>query len=217
MNLAGVAKSLIRSHGSRVNIFKKGNDTDTPNFTDNALKNSKKGSRAVLFQFTDTPEIEIGDVIVQVGARDRWTVTETEDVVIQNQYSHFEVHVDKEGAKAKSNITPANVTYNLHGSNPRVNQNSTDSSVNITVAENSQLMQLVSELRKEINKLKLKKATEVEALEVVNVIHSQVTAEKPNRTVLSSMIAGLKNLLPDAANIANIASAILDNLLTTTG
>jgi hypothetical protein len=212
MSLAGVAKSLIRSHGSKVNIFKKGNKTNMPDFTVQALKNSKKESKAVVFQFPDSQNIEVGDVINQVGARDRWVVTEIEDIIIQNNYSHFEVIVDKEGARAKDSIAPTNVIYNLHGANPRINQNSTDNSVNINIENSSDLIQLVSDLRTEIKNLKLEKSVEIEALEVVDVIQSQITSEKPNKTVLSSMITGLKNLLPHAANIATVGSAILDNL-----
>ena len=211
--LAGVAKSLIRSHGSNVNVFKADNDTDTPNITVKALKNSKKGSKAVVFQFPEPQDIEVGDVINQVGARDRWVVTETEDVVIQNQYSHFEVYVDKEGSAKRASVVPASVIYNLHG-NSRINNSSTDNSINISVPETSQLLQLVTDLRNEVTRLNLEKALEIEALEVVDVIQSQVTTEKPNKTILSSMISGLTSLLSHAANIATIGTAILDNLPT---
>lgn len=212
MGLAGVVRSLAQSMGSDVNIFKRENETATPDFTVRALKNSKKGSKAVVFQFPDLCDLEVGDVIVLVGARDRWVVTETEDVVIQNRFSHLEAHVDKEGAKKVAPIHAHNVVYNLLGPNSRVNQSSVDNSSNVQVGGQSELMRLISDLREEIARLGLDAETQTEALETVEIIKSQAAAARPNKTVLSSMVTGLIKLLPHAANIATVGSAILDLL-----
>lgn len=48
-------------------------------------------------------------------------------------------------------------------------------------------------------------------MEVVDVIESQVTAGKRNKTILASVIGGLVNLLPHAANIATVGTAILNH------
>ncbi len=209
--LADVVRELTHSMGSNVNIFKKGNDSLQPDFTVPALKNSKKGSKAVIFQFPDHCDIDVGDVVVQVGARDRWVVTETEDVVIQNRFSHLEVYVDKEGARQKAPIV-TNVVYNLHGPNSRISHSSIDNSTNISGASNSDLIRLVSDLRETIAGLKLDESIQTEAMQIVEIIQSQSITGKPSKTILSSLVSGLMNLLPHAANIATIGSAILDHL-----
>lgn len=210
MNLTNVAKELIDRMGSDVSIFKQGNHSDNPDYTVHGLKNSKKGTRATVFQFKEAQDIKVGDVIVQNSARDRWEVTSIEDVIAQGSYSHFEVFVTKEGANTRESDPPQqNITYNLLGANSRINNQSMDNSTNIQSNISENITELISNLREEIKKLGVESRIEDEALEIVDLIESQSMQQKPNIAAIKSIVSRLKELLPHAANIASIGSLIL--------
>jgi hypothetical protein len=55
--LSNVVKGFIHSHGGEVNIFKNGNNTDIEDNSTRALKNTKKGTKSVIFQFENIEDI----------------------------------------------------------------------------------------------------------------------------------------------------------------
>lgn len=71
-----------------------------------------------------------------------------------------------------------NITYNINGSNSRVNNHSTDNSTNI-VNSNSDVIDNISLLRSEIEKLINDSEKKQEALEVIDAIEGQFSSEKP--------------------------------------
>lgn len=97
-----------------------------------------------------------------------------------------------------------NITYNVNGSNNRINQNSTDNSVNI-VSVNSQFSEQIKTLRNEINSSSLDLPQKKEALEIVDEIEKQVSEGSPSKTIIKTLLSGL----PHIANVATIASSIL--------
>lgn len=97
----------------------------------------------------------------------------------------------------------------MNGANSRVNHDSVDNSINNNTVNNSNIDQLLLELRKEILRQKADLVLENEALGVVDIIETQVSGSKPNKTVVESMINGLTTLLPHAGSLASIGSMII--------
>ncbi|MEC6813735.1 hypothetical protein VXS05_01385 [Photobacterium toruni] len=211
MNLAKVAGNFIRRSGSDVNVYSGETLDGYPLLTERALKNSKKGTGQVVFQFLDPQNIEVGHIIVQSGARDRWEVTDVEDVLVQGTFSHFAAYVEKLGTKKPETNSSAvqNITYNVSGPNARVNNHSVDNSTNMSVQANTDLESLFAQLRDEIRSQDVESSVIDEALEVVDVIEVQSKQAKPNKTILGSMLNGLTSLLPHAGSLASIGSMIL--------
>ncbi|EJF4090435.1 hypothetical protein DFX34_RS23150 [Vibrio parahaemolyticus] len=211
MNLAKVAGNFIRRRGSDVSVYSDETLDGSPLLTERALKNSKKGTGQVVFQFLEPQNIEIGHIIVQTGARDRWEVTDVEDVLVQGTFSHFAAYVEKLGAKKTETNSSSvqNITYNVSGPNARVNNHSVDNSTNMSVQANTDLESLFAQLRDEIRSQDVESSVINEALEVVDVIEVQSKQAKPNKTILGSMLNGLTSLLPHAGSLASIGSMIL--------
>ena len=209
MNLAKVVAGFIKRSGSEVSVFKLGNIDDDPVLVERALKNSKKGTEQVIFQFLEPQDIEIGNIIIQSGARDRWEVIEVEDVLVQGNFSHFAAYVEKSGKnKPEATSSVQSITYNVNGTNARVNNHSIDNSSNINNSRGD-LESLIIQLRDEIKSQKVEASIINEALEVVDVIEAQSKQENPNKTILNSMLSGITSLLPHAGSLASIGSMIL--------
>ncbi|WP_323640094.1 hypothetical protein [Pectobacterium polonicum] len=100
-----------------------------------------------------------------------------------------------------------NITYNINGSNSRVNNHSTDNSTNI-VNSNSDVIDNISLLRSEIEKLINDSEKKQEALEVIDAIEGQFSSEKPSKTVVKTLLASL----PTASSVASIGSFLLSCL-----
>ena len=211
MNLAKVVGNFIRRSGSDVSVYSGETLDGSPLLTERALKDSKKGTGQVVFKFLEPQNIDIGHIIVQSGARDRWEVTDVEDVLVQGTFSHFAAYVEKLGAKKPETNSSAvqNITYNVSGPNARVNNHSVDNSTNMSVQENTDLEYLFAQLRDEIRSQDVESSVIDEALEVVDVIEVQSKQAKPNKTILDSMLNGLTSLLPHAGSLASIGSMIL--------
>lgn len=210
MNLAKVASGFIKRSGSEVSVYELKNIDGDPVLVERALKNAKKGTGQVMFQFLEPQDIEIGNIIIQSGARDRWKVIEVEDVLVQGAFSHFAAYVEKLGKNKPASISSSiqNNTYNMTGANARVNNHSIDNLSNIDNS-NSDLGSLFMQLRDEIKSQKVETSIIDEALEVVDVIEAQSKQDKPNQTILNSMLSGISSLLPQAGNLASIGSMIL--------
>jgi len=117
--------------------------------------------------------------------------------------AHYQIDVRKLGLpEAKQAVQ--SITYNITGSNARINQNSIDNSVNV-VNINPEVAEHISELRAEIDKLKISDIEKQSAKEIVNTVESQFGSGKPSKPA----VAALLKALPTAANIASIASLIL--------
>ncbi|MEJ2794647.1 hypothetical protein WAE56_14650 [Iodobacter sp. LRB] len=82
------------------------------------------------------------------------------------------------------------ITYNISGSNARVNNHSTDNSVN-TVVVNSEVSNQIQALRNEIQRAMLTAAQKSEAGEVVDEIEAQIASGKPKKGVVSALLASL--------------------------
>jgi len=99
------------------------------------------------------------------------------------------------------------ITYNLNGTNTRVNNNSVDNSTNV-VNINSELKESIHALRDEIIRLKLTDQDRQDALEVVDAIDIQCQSEKPSKAVVGALIKSL----PTFASVASIGSLVVSLL-----
>lgn len=99
------------------------------------------------------------------------------------------------------------ITYNISGTNNRINQNSTDNSVNV-VNSNPDLQEHIAELRNEIDRLRLSKEEEMASYEVIDAVEAQIESGKPSKAVVKTLLNGL----PSAGSIASIGSFIVSLL-----
>lgn len=148
--------------------------------------------------------IEIGDLITRKPSNGGSETYEVLDPGFHEQFhgipAGYQMRVRKLGAP-ESAAAIQHITYNISGNNARVNNNSTDNSINITA--NSLALAKIAELRREIE-MSISVTHKKDALDVVDVIESQIKTGSPSKAVVNALLASL----PQAANIATIASAI---------
>lgn len=99
------------------------------------------------------------------------------------------------------------ITYNISGSNARVNNHSTDNSVN-TVTLRSAVSNHIQALRDEIQKAPLTADKKAEAVELIDEVETQVASGKPKKRVLSALLASL----PAIESITTIGKTLYDVL-----
>lgn len=118
----------------------------------------------------------------------------------------YQMAVHKLGLpEAKSAVQ--NITYNISGTNNRINQNSTDNSINIGNI-NPDIQEHINALREEIKKLDLPEEDTISSYEVIDAVETQLKSEKPSRTVVKTLLSAL----PNVASIASIGSFIISCL-----
>ncbi|ABM02106.1 hypothetical protein Ping_0239 [Psychromonas ingrahamii 37] len=97
-----------------------------------------------------------------------------------------------------------NITYNFHGDNARVNNDSVDNSTN-NVNSATEITEHIELLKSEVSRLIKGEQQKADALDVVDAIESQLTSEKPSKAVVDTLLAAL----PHAGSIATIGSFLL--------
>lgn len=120
--------------------------------------------------------------------------------------AHYQMKVKKLGLPEAEKAIQS-ITYNISGSNARVNNNSTDNSSNVVNIGND-LFESIDALKVEIGRLELSAKDKEEAMEVVEAIESQCKNKKPSKVVVNALI----NSLPTAAEVASIGSLIVSLL-----
>ena len=101
-----------------------------------------------------------------------------------------------------------NITYNISGTNNRINQNSTDNSVNV-INSNPEIHEHIAALRNEIERLGLPEEEALASYEVIDAVEAQVESDRPSKTVIKTLLNGL----PSAGSIASIGSFIVSLLV----
>ncbi|MHB1400446.1 MAG: hypothetical protein ACYDAI_18255 [Trichloromonadaceae bacterium] len=96
------------------------------------------------------------------------------------------------------------ITYNISGPNARVNNNSTDNSIN-TVNINKDIAKHIAALRVEIKNIKISNEERASAVEIVDAIETQFKTGHPSKTVVATLLKAL----PSAGSIASIGSFLL--------
>lgn len=154
------------------------------------------------------PLIETGDFVNRTMSNGAEETYEVIDPGFHEQFhgipAGYQMDVKKLGMpEAKAALQ--SVTYNLYGNNSRVNQSSTDNSINTVNFISPELNDLIESIRQEITNVIENHADKVSALEVIDVVEAQITTSSPKK----SIIAPLLNSLPHLGNIANLAGGIL--------
>ena len=156
------------------------------------------------------PLIESGDLVQRKMSNGAEETYEVIDPGFREKFrgipAGYEVDVRKlRVPEAKSAIH--SVTYNVTGTNARINQNSVDQSVNVFEMK-SDVAENLDVLRQEINRVIEEKSLGSEALEVVDAIEHQFNSGSPKKAVVRALVRGL----PAGGSIASIGSFLLSCL-----
>lgn len=185
------------------------NDTVDLLKSDGTKKTGLKASvqRSNVFMEANDVMVEPEDLIIRRmsnGAEETYRVIDPgfhED--FHGIKAHYQMEVHKLGLpEAKSAVQ--SITYNITGSNARINQNSIDNSTNV-VQFDAEAIQYVAALRKEINDSNLSAAEKVEAKEVIDEIDSAFSSGNPKKSVVTALLKAL----PHTANIASIVASLV--------
>lgn len=117
--------------------------------------------------------------------------------------SFYEIDVQKLGVpEAKQAIH--NITYNINSTNTKINQNSIDNSINISI-DDSEVLHLINKLKKEIIDQSLTTDEKDNANEIIDGIEAEFKSEKPKKSIIKALLSSL----PTVGDIASISSLIL--------
>lgn len=185
------------------------NDTVDLLKSDGTNKTGLKASvqRSKIFMDANDVMIEPEDLIIRRmsnGAEETYRVIDPgfhED--FHEIKAHYQMEVHKLGLpEAKSAVQ--SITYNITGSNTRINQSSIDNSINI-VQLDAQAIQYVEALRKEINDSNLSAIEKAEATDVIDEIDSAFSSGNPKKSVVTALLKAL----PHTANIVSIVTSLV--------
>ena len=118
----------------------------------------------------------------------------------------YQMEVRKLGVPEAKGIVQS-VTYNVTGTNARINQNSMDQSVNVIGAQTG-VAEKIEELREEIGRVIQDESDRSEALDVVDEIERQLASRSPRTAIVRALVRGL----PAGGSIASIGSFLLSCL-----
>lgn len=153
--------------------------------------------------------IETGDLIQRKMSNGGKETYEVIDPGFHERFGSIEAHYQMTHRKLglpEAKAAVQSITYHISGPNARVNNSSTDNSVN-TVNVNPDVAEHISMLRKEIGRL-LPDQEQKPVLEVVDAIESQFESGAPSKVVVKTLLSAL----PSAGSIASIGSFFLSAL-----
>lgn len=159
-----------------------------------------------IFLFRGDVLVEVGDKIERLMSNSGTELYEVVDSGFHEKFSsfpaHYQMKVKKLGAPQES--IPQSVIYNISGNVEKINHQSVDNSINISNNIQNLIKTHLTSLKQEIEKISDIRQKE-EAIEVFKAIEEQSLLEKPNRTILKSLISSL----PPIDNILSIASTLM--------
>ena len=154
--------------------------------------------------------IETGDLIQRVMSNGAEETYEVIDPGFHEKFhgipAGYQMDVRKLGLPEAEKAVQS-ITYNISGSNARINQNSVDNSVNI-VQSNQDLLEHIQALRDEIKRLEFDAIEEKEAIEIIDAVENQANSSNPSKAVVKTLLSSL----PHAGSIASIGSLIVSFL-----
>lgn len=130
-------------------------------------------------------------------------------------YKEYVMAVDNPDGESPSSLASSgealraisHITYNISGSNARVNNHSMDNSVN-TVTLGSAVSNYIQALRDEVQKAPLTTDKKAEVAELINEVETQIASGNPKKGVLSALLASL----PAIESITTIGKTLYDVL-----
>lgn len=153
--------------------------------------------------------IETGDLIQRKMSNGGEETYEVIDPGFHESFGSIEAHYKMTHRKLglpEAKAAVQSITYHISGPNARVNNHSTDNSVN-TVNINPDVAEHISMLRHEVKRL-LPDNEQQPALEVVDAIEGQFESSSPSKVVVKTLLSAL----PSAGSIASIGSFLLSAL-----
>lgn len=153
--------------------------------------------------------IETGDLIQRNMSNGGEETYEVIDPGFHESFHGIEAHYQMTHRKLglpEAKAAVQSITYHISGPNARVNNHSTDNSVN-TVNINPDIAEHISMLRQEVKRL-LPDQEQKPALEVVDAIEGQFESSAPSKAVVKTLLGAL----PSAGSIASIGSFLLSAL-----
>lgn len=153
--------------------------------------------------------IETGDLIQRNMSNGGEETYEVIDPGFHESFHGIEAHYQMTHRKLglpEAKAAVQSITYHISGPNARVNNHSTDNSVN-TVNINPDVAEHISMLRQEVKRL-LPDQEQKPALEVVDAIEGQFESSGPSKVVVKTLLGAL----PSAGSIASIGSFLLSAL-----
>nr|WP_205600824.1 hypothetical protein [Halomonas socia] len=153
--------------------------------------------------------IETGDLIQRNMSNGGEETYEVIDPGFHESFHGIEAHYQMTHRKLglpEAKAAVQSITYHISGPNARVNNHSTDNSVN-TVNINPDVAEHISMLRQEVKRL-LPNKEQKPALEVVDAIEGQFESSAPSKVVVKTLLGAL----PSAGSIASIGSFLLSAL-----
>jgi hypothetical protein len=190
------SESLMRD---RIDLLKK----DGGRFEN--LNASVQGNR--VYMNAGKLHVEPGDLIVRhmsIGADETYEVTDPEFFEGLGGFPpNYQMHVRRLD-RLEATQAVQGVTYNINGANARVNQGSTDNSINMAVPD-SQALDLLRQLQSEVEALSLDDDERASALDLLSAVQNQLADGRPSRTVLSALLGAL----PAVASVTAIAASLV--------
>lgn len=155
-----------------------------------------------------TPLIEPGDLIVRSMSNGAEETMRVLDPGFHEQFhgipAGYQMTVEKLGLpEAKKAVQ--SITYNVHGSNARINHQSIDNSTNI-VQDSGDVGRLIAELRKAINEAGLPNSDKTDALDIIEGVEAHFSSAKPKRSVVTAMLSALPVVATIAETINTLAA-----------
>ncbi|HEM8280850.1 TPA: hypothetical protein ACXNHB_002491 [Providencia stuartii] len=153
--------------------------------------------------------IETGDLIQRNMTNGGEETYEVIDPGFHESFHGIEAHYQMTHRKLglpEAKAAVQSITYHISGPNARVNNHSTDNSVN-TVNINPDVAEHISMLRQEVKRL-LPGQEQKPALEVIDAIEGQFESSAPSKVVVKTLLGAL----PSAGSIASIGSFLLSAL-----
>lgn len=160
--------------------------------------------RTKIFMDAGKTPIESGDLVLRKmsnGGEETYKVIDP--VFYEIPTPHYQIRVKKLGVPEAEHAIQS-ITYNISGSNARINQNSTDNSTNV-VNIDTRAIHYIQEIRNELEKLDLSNTSRQNALEVLDEVSVQIQSGSPKKSVMSALLSSL----PHVANITSIVSALV--------
>ena len=153
--------------------------------------------------------IETGDLIQRNMSNGGEETYEVIDPGFHESFHGIEAHYQMTHRKLglpEAKAAVQSITYHISGPNARVNNHSTDNSLN-TVNVNPDVVEQISMLRQEVKRL-LPVQEQKPALEVVDAIEGQFESSAPSKVVVKTLLGAL----PSAGSISSIGSFLLSAL-----
>lgn len=169
----------------------------------------------VVFQFPERVPVQVGNVIQQKDSQDLWEVFETEDVIIGDDFIHFDVKVSRLGA---AKPYPGGGAVVIHGHNyGAIQSHSAHSTQNVVL--NTRIAPSISKLREILQASTIDELDKEEGQSALSRIE-ELASRPPNPKVAEKIKQKLdivNGIFSVAKNLAGLAAPHLSAIAKVVG